>query len=305
VINFRFHVVSLTAVFLAIALGVAIGVTVIDKKVVDVNQARINKLSSQLSDARAAKSKAQGQLSDWNNFFGAVGNSFFGGRLNGANVLVVSEAGMSSGSLKSVDDALHSAGAREVGALSFTDKWSKNSSTADLAKIIGVSSRNPAEVRKLVMERLVANWQDPKQASILSQLVSNGYINWSTRDDSAANPVNFTLGPAQVLAVGSNSSSLSKDDAFMPFTEAFAAVLGGRMIIASTSDDQASDNKSKPILIDAIRKDSKLDGKATTVDNVETFPGRTALILGFADLVAGHVGDYGVNGSASKTIPGT
>ena len=42
-INFRFHIVSLIAVFLALALGVVMGSTVIDRAIVDGLHDRIDR----------------------------------------------------------------------------------------------------------------------------------------------------------------------------------------------------------------------------------------------------------------------
>ena len=46
-ISFRFHVVSITAVFLAIAIGVVVGSTYVDRAIVDNLQHRIETVSEQ------------------------------------------------------------------------------------------------------------------------------------------------------------------------------------------------------------------------------------------------------------------
>ena len=45
-INFRFHVVSLIAIFLALALGVVIGAGVIDRGVVDTLNSRLDRVEA-------------------------------------------------------------------------------------------------------------------------------------------------------------------------------------------------------------------------------------------------------------------
>ena len=40
-INFRFHLVSLTAVFLALGIGIAVGATVVDRATVDFLETRL------------------------------------------------------------------------------------------------------------------------------------------------------------------------------------------------------------------------------------------------------------------------
>ena len=45
-INFRFHVVSLIAIFLALALGVVIGAGVIDRGIVDTLDTRLDRVEA-------------------------------------------------------------------------------------------------------------------------------------------------------------------------------------------------------------------------------------------------------------------
>jgi hypothetical protein len=45
-INFRFHVVSVIAIFLALALGVVIGAVVIDRGIVDALDTQLNRVEA-------------------------------------------------------------------------------------------------------------------------------------------------------------------------------------------------------------------------------------------------------------------
>ena len=53
-INFRYHLVSLIAVFLALALGIVIGSTLIDRAIVDALRNRIDTVEGNLDDRVAA-----------------------------------------------------------------------------------------------------------------------------------------------------------------------------------------------------------------------------------------------------------
>ena len=56
-INFRFHLVSLVAVFLALALGVVMGSTVIDRAIVDRLSSQIDSVKKR-ADAERADNRA-------------------------------------------------------------------------------------------------------------------------------------------------------------------------------------------------------------------------------------------------------
>ena len=65
-INFRFHVVSLIAIFLALALGVVIGAGVIDRGVVDTLNSRLDRVEAKSDRIQSANNKLStenGQLS--------------------------------------------------------------------------------------------------------------------------------------------------------------------------------------------------------------------------------------------------
>ena len=57
-INFRFHVVSLIAIFLALALGVVIGAGVIDRGVVDTLNNRLDSVESQVGPHQGRERRA-------------------------------------------------------------------------------------------------------------------------------------------------------------------------------------------------------------------------------------------------------
>ena len=61
-INFRFHLVSLVAVFLALGLGILVGSTVVDQKIVDRLDSEINSVRKENSERKAAnKQLAEGE----------------------------------------------------------------------------------------------------------------------------------------------------------------------------------------------------------------------------------------------------
>src|SRR5260221_14158488 len=96
-INFRFHLVSLVAVFLAMCLGILVGSTVIDQKIVNRLDSEIQRVGRE-NDKRQAESKALSkQNSDQNNFIGLTAPYVVDGRLDGQSVAIVAESGIDRG----------------------------------------------------------------------------------------------------------------------------------------------------------------------------------------------------------------
>ena len=60
-IDFRYHLVSIVAVFLALAIGIVLGATQLQRQTVDVLQSTSNSLRNQLSAASAERDSYQAQ----------------------------------------------------------------------------------------------------------------------------------------------------------------------------------------------------------------------------------------------------
>ena len=67
-INFRFHLVSLVAVFLALALGVVMGSTVIDRAIVDRLSSQIDSVKKRADAERAENRALRDQMKGLENF---------------------------------------------------------------------------------------------------------------------------------------------------------------------------------------------------------------------------------------------
>lgn len=130
VINFRYHIVSLTAVFLALIIGILMGTTVVSKATVDglkANLARAetrsaavhrtnDKLSGQLSTLTDTDSKVDGALTDT-----ALANSV-DGALEDVPVLVLAPNGVDKDLVDTTTKTLSASGAHVDGTLIVQDQ---------------------------------------------------------------------------------------------------------------------------------------------------------------------------------------
>ena len=92
-VTFRFHLLSLTAVFLALAVGIAIGATVVDQATVDALQKRLDNFEH----TERENARLRGQVGDWERFSEEAADEFVEGRLNQHPVLVVTVQGVDRG----------------------------------------------------------------------------------------------------------------------------------------------------------------------------------------------------------------
>ena len=122
-INFRFHLASLIAIFLALALGVVVGAGVIDRGVVDTLNSRLDKVERESDRIRGENNDLRGENGSLADFIDKSQCYAVEGRLATDDVAVVAVRGIDGDSVKRSTDAVKCAGGRVNGVLWLEDKW--------------------------------------------------------------------------------------------------------------------------------------------------------------------------------------
>lgn len=166
-ISFRFHIISLVAVFLAVALGVVVGSTYVDRAVVTSLENRIDTVSGNLDERLADNDRLSGELDRMEAFAAASAPFAVSGRLVDVPVVVLAERGVDDGQVEEVVRLLDNSGAFAPGILWFEPKWAL-SSPADreqLGDALGVDAVSPSGRRasawRLVVDELVEGASAP------------------------------------------------------------------------------------------------------------------------------------------------
>ena len=110
-IDFRYHVVSIVAVFLALALGLFLGSTTLQDAVVHTLNSNVKRVTHENSALDKQVHDLQSQLSANRNFDGSLLPFAVSGRLSGQLVTVISTPGSSDSTRKQVITAIEAAGA--------------------------------------------------------------------------------------------------------------------------------------------------------------------------------------------------
>ena len=119
-VNFRFHLVSLTAVFLGLAIGILIGAEVIDQRIVEGLQGRINAVETRVKNTDAENDALGQDIRVWQSFGTGLGDEPLAGRLVGARIVVFSADGIDRTPLSAPRQTAASAGASVDGTVWFT-----------------------------------------------------------------------------------------------------------------------------------------------------------------------------------------
>ena len=291
-INLRFHIVSLVAVFLALAIGIAVGATVVDQGLVSQSQRRIASLDSTLQDRAATIATLRRDRRAFERFGVEAEPRMVRGRLAATPVLVISDATVDPRRLAELEVTLRASGARILGSLSIGRALSVTS-PADIARArqaIQATSTRPETVQFLVRERVIGSIAHPLDTPSLDSLVQAGFV--ERRDPEGGVFPAVVLTGTRVIFVHEDSSDVEAEQvgAFLGrLTEA-----GTPVVAIGAGDDQ---------LVSRIRAIPALAGRVSTVDNVDSRAGRVATVYALEDLARGRAGHYGDGDGAERLIP--
>jgi Holliday junction resolvasome RuvABC endonuclease subunit len=305
-VSFRYHVVTIVAVFVALAVGILMGTTVLDQGLVSDLQRRTTDLSDKVTQLQQ-QVQDQGELvTILQNFDQATRSALVDGRLAGSRVVLVTEEGVNLQDLNGVRQTLSGsggAGATIDGILELSSKLDMQDEQVrtDVAAMLGVSaSESPqrlsdALARALAQRLASGPPTEAGAADLLQELVQAGLVRLSdAREGPSA--VGGAGAAVTILSGTAETPVLGPEDFYVPFIQQ----------LVSTGTDTAAVQPSttgSPFL-DVVRGDDQIDGRIVTVDNIEMVPGQVALVWGLEALAAGKGGgDYGVDCGSCSLAP--
>ncbi|MGH2830050.1 MAG: copper transporter, partial [Actinomycetota bacterium] len=122
-INFRFHVVSLAAVFLALAVGMIVGSTVVDDFAISQLERDVRDFRNSNSELRAQTDALEDKVGAYEQFGRAVLPRFVGGRLSGRAVVLLVQDGARGEVLDAVNTVLVMSGAPKPARVRLSAGW--------------------------------------------------------------------------------------------------------------------------------------------------------------------------------------
>lgn len=156
-INLRYHIVSITAVFLALAIGVVMGTSFLGKASVDQLKTQISQAERRIDATKKANSALATQikrLEDRDESLREQGAQLLAEHLTGEPVLIIASAGADQKSLASLRSTLEATSADFKGTLTVTGKLRlADGDLGSMAKLLGLGSTQQARVRRILAAR--------------------------------------------------------------------------------------------------------------------------------------------------------
>ena len=306
-IDFRFHLISLVAVFLALGLGILMGSVVLDQQLVAVLKRDVEELredKQQLQDDVIGLERQQ----EANTRFADVAEDWLiTDALADRAVLVMQLEGTDDRVVDGVRTAIETAGGRVAGTITFTEQMALPDVVErdQLALAVESTSGEAAELRAdagdFIGSRVAAaatsgtregrvDAADNAAVNLLLELEESGFVELDGIEEGRG------IEDAELLLVG--GSPEDRPFNLTGFVTAMARAVASR----GTAFVVGESSESRWGLVEAVRSDDVADDVAT-IDHAETIAGRIAAALALQDAAAGITEHYGTGPGASEVIP--
>jgi len=306
-ISMRYHIVSLAAVFLALALGIVVGATKISSPILSGLQSDNADLSSQHDALTSSNQDLSGRVTSDDKFAGSVGALTVRGTLPSTTVVLITTASADPADRDAVLSLLARAGATVTAQIQLTNDFSDPARADELRTLATTTLPTGVKLPEVPQAGAIAGGllgsvlivpaagaaapTAEQSAAVFAALTSAGFITVS--GTPAAGQSVVILTGAQITG----GSEADKAGAVAYLANQLGQGPTGVVVAGRTGSEQPTGT------VGVIRGDTALSATVTTVDDVDTSSGRIATVLGLVEQNGGGVGRYGIGANAQAQSP--
>ncbi|HMO10488.1 MAG TPA: copper transporter [Actinotalea sp.] len=334
-IDFRYHLVSLISVFLALAVGIALGAGPLKESIGDTLTGQVDQLRAEKDELSAQVLALQADLDQTSAALSEIGPSLVQGTLGGRRVALVVLDSVDEAVVSGVSTVIGRAGGSVTGVATVTEAWTdptrsafRQSLASTLLGYLAVTPPEDASVPTQLAEVLAqglttADPTDPDvlsaDAAILLELLGgdSGLVTFGAEVRTPADVVVVLAGPvlpaggldqptpaptldgraAETLQPGLEDPAVgdARVEGWLQIAIAAQRRSAGTVVVTGQLDD--------PGLVAQIRQDPALAAELSTVDDLLSPAGTASVPLALANRVAGTVGHFGRGAGTTAAIP--
>jgi hypothetical protein len=308
VIDFRYHIVSLVAVFLALALGLFLGSTTLQSTVTHSLRKQADHVTAENHSLEGQKDQLNNELSAAQGFAASVETYAVSGKLVDEGVAVISAPGVDGSARSTLMNTLTEAGATVTADVRLQSGYlnpDQDTAFGELAAQLAGSKPLPSadgavqaatELARALVARPAERVPSARQIDLILSTLSDGKM-ISVQGSAPVHPAGLAvlLVPLGTAPSGT-ATAIQQDDDLLGLARALRHDSSGLVVAAPTLVSGSNNG-----VLAAIRADSSLSQIISTVDADETPIGRVATVLALAEAPSGVTGHYGA--SQSPPLP--
>jgi Copper transport outer membrane protein, MctB len=320
VIDFRYHLVSIVAVFLALAIGIVLGSTELQGHTIALLQSTSNGLKNSLNAVSAQRDSYGTEVNADQQFLQTAESRLLAKELDGDRLVIITEPGAPGSVIDGIKQAAGIAGATVTGVVALQPKFNDLSGTTQsslsaintLANTGGTVLDPPADPRTAYQQQaaqLIATAILDKSATasntgssslaaadaqtLLAAYEQAGYL---TVNDATVRATLAVIVTSQTApADGQNDAG---NQVLLAVAQQFANASAATIVVGSVAGSSPAGSAI------SVLRSSSVSGRVSSVDNADSVLGQISSIWALADQNGGvKANSYGISGGASAVSP--
>ncbi|HEX5016866.1 MAG TPA: copper transporter [Actinomycetes bacterium] len=295
-IDFRYHVVSIVAVFLALAVGIVLGSGPLKDDISGFLEDRTEQLAQEKVDLQDEVSALRNEI-EYNESFSELSQPVLIDNLLTSHVTSVIVLPESDGDdVDAVENAIDSAGGTLGSRVTLQPSWGDPELADTLGRIASVrGDERGDDPYELAGQALADSLLDPggrtigeppSDLSTLIALDSEGFV--TTEGDVLSADTAVVVGPDGVVQ--------GADRYVVPLLRSLDEIGEGTVLAAPLGSDESNG-------VIGVLRGSDVEATVSSEDRLDTVTGVTVTIAALAEQIAGGVGHYGMGEGADGPAP--
>lgn len=313
-IDFRFHLVSIVSIFLALAVGIVLGAGPLQGSIGTQLTDQVSQLRQEKDSLRTQLDDANTSVGSQNDYAAAVAAAALAGRLQGKDVALVVGSDTAGEFADEVQRSLTQAGATVTTTVTLKDDYrdpavaaTRSAATTKAAQRLGLTLSDDTDTLLAeVMSRVLVHPDGteggpvPAAADALGDLRSAGLLDYSKSALRRADRVVMLSGPVS----GTATSVKAQSTTLLALATALDSGSSGA-VVASGAPTTGVGQEVTTNLVTAVRQDKSAASVISTVDHADSTIGAGVVVLALVREASGTSGHYGISSDAQAPVPPT
>ena len=309
-IDFRYHLVSIISIFLALAVGIVLGAGPLQGNLGSQLTDQVSALRVEKQDLNDRLAASEKRVAAGEEYASAVSGRVIDGALSGHKVAVIVLPSADGGLVDLVEEAVTSSGATLGATLTISGDWfepagepERTEAARAAASTLGISSTFTGDallaevLARLAVSNDVVSASESRTAA-LETLTGAGLVDSSTDAPEPADLAvivsgNFAGNDAEVQRRSETIRTLAR----LVAENSAGAVVAGPQPVVSAGQPVSSDAVAAVREVDAIAR------LISTVDHASDPRGPAIVVLALEAELAGEIGHYGTADGATAVVP--
>lgn len=313
-IDFRYHLVSLVSVFMALAIGVVLGAGPLKESLGDTLTGQVQALRQDKEALQQAVDNRDAELAARDAVISDLSDSLLPEQLAGLTVALVTLPGAEQVTVDALVSDLETAGARLTSTVAVQPRWT------DPAESVFRSELADQLVQYLDPPPAASVGADDRLATLLGRAVLTTATGGADRGTSLSRALDGLMtgdlvtvteesprrAELALVVAGPPGGSVGADDpewvraatsSVLTLLVQLDAEGDGTVVVAPRTSDEADG------LLSAVRADAAVTEVVSSVDGASSPGGRLSAILALREQTEGRSGQYGTGESAQAAAP--